>query len=827
MARLPSSLLAVAAVVSAAPAFAQERSVEVDVPASRLDQAIQTLSRQSGVSIGFRDSRLAGTRVRGVRGRYTPGEALVLMLRKTEAQARRVAPFTFLIEAAPKPLATPRIVRSAPQPRLTSEPPADAPPEEIVVTGTKRDIPLGAYPGGVQIIDGNNLSMAEGARGTDAIVNRVASVASTHLGPGRNKLFIRGIADSSFIGPTQATVGQYWGNSRITYSAPDPSLRLYDIGRIEVLEGPQSTLYGAGSLGGVVRVVPRAPDLYNFGAGAWSGVQVVQHGDRGLDGGGLINLPIDEGRLGLRAVVFGSDEGGYIDDTERHLSDVNKVKVYGGRAGLRFAPTDDLVFDINGVAQRIDGADSQYAERGAGLSRSSSIAQPYRNDFWLTDFVASKRWDDLELTASVGYAGQLVTEQFDGVGVTATGRLVLISAPRDDFVLNDNGELVLSPTAVAATATLMQSNRIRMITAETRLAKHGPNGTGWLVGISLLKNTAEVRRLRRRLGNSVIDAALVGTTNRVNEGTIYGEGTAELFHGFNLTLGGRVTRSRLFGQTEDVVTVDGPGSQASRTEVRVLPSAAIAYRPTDRLTIFGRFQEGFRPGGISARRNAIQRFRGDRVMTFEAGLRYGSPVFDVTLNASLTNWNNIQADLIDGFGFPTTVNVGDGQILSFGVSSRWRPVRGLQFDAAVYVNTSKVTDSITELPELPIVDNESREINFTQMPNIADVTGRVGVSYVTRIGDDIDLAANGFAQYVGKSTLGVGPILNQLQGNYLDSGLELRLNHGNRGVSLSLTNLLDARGNRFALGSPFLLRDRNQITPMQPRTLRLGFDVAF
>ncbi|WP_163278767.1 Plug domain-containing protein, partial [Enterobacter hormaechei] len=74
---------------------------------------------------------------------------------------------------------------------------------------------------------------------------RVASLASTHLGPGRNKLFIRGIADSSFVGPTQATVGQYWGNSRITYSAPDPDLKLYDIGRVEVLEGPQGTLYGA------------------------------------------------------------------------------------------------------------------------------------------------------------------------------------------------------------------------------------------------------------------------------------------------------------------------------------------------------------------------------------------------------------------------------------------------------------------------------------------------------------------------------------------------------------------------------------------------------
>ncbi len=86
---------------------------------------------------------------------------------------------------------------------------------------------------------------------------------------------------------------------------------------------------------------------------------------------------------------------------------------------------------------------------------------------------------------------------------------------------------------------------------------------------------------------------------------------------------------------------------------------------------------------------------------------------------------------------------------------------------------------------------------------------------------------NGYGRYVGKSTLGIGAILGQLQGDYLDTGLEFRVGTAKRAVTLSLTNLLDARGNRFALGSPFLVRDRNQITPLQPRSVRLGFDAAF
>ncbi len=845
MARPLTSLLTAAVVLVATPAFAQERAANVNVPAMRLDKAIQVLSQQSEVSIGFRDTRLAGMKARAVRGRHTPAQALEKMLRGTGARARRVASGTFRVEAVPVPV--PRRVERPERPRVpawSDDPPV--PLREIVVTGTKRDIPLGAYPGGVQIIDGDSLSMADGVRGTGAIEARVATVASTHLGPGRNKLFIRGIADSSFVGPTQATVGQYWGNSRITYSAPDPSLRLYDIRSVEVLEGPQGTLYGAGSLGGVVRVVPRAPDTESFGGAAWGGVQAVQHGDPGVDGGTIINLPIT-GDLAFRGVAFGAMEGGYIDDTHRKLSDVNKVDTFGGRAALRYAPDNQWTIDLSAVGQRIDGKDSQYAERGSDrLSRSSSVAQPYRNDYWLADFVASKKWGDYELTSSIGYARQYVFEQFDGVAVTNTGNLLMLDtnmekmAVREDFVLTDGGNLVLSPMATAPTAGLNQINRIRMLTSETRIARRGPNGTGWLLGVSLLRNEAEVRR---RMDFSIFNAALTGVRNRVHEATIYGEGTVELIDRLTFTLGGRLTHSRLSGRSEDSVEslayrVD-PSARAVRTETRLLPSMAVAYRPTDELTLFARYQEGFRPGGIAVRRDFIQRFQGDRVSTAEAGARYGSREFDISVNGAWTRWSDIQADLVDGFGFPTTVNVGDGRVLSVGVVARWRPVARLEFDASLHFNDSKVTERFSLLPVViegnnggAIISGGTAESDtslddFKQLPNIADVTARVGFSYSAPLNDTFDVEATGFARYVGKSTLGVGPILGQPQGNYLDTGMEMRVGNRSRGISISVTNLLDKRGNRFALGSPFLVRDRNQITPMQPRTFRLGFDFTF
>ncbi|MFV0624328.1 TonB-dependent receptor domain-containing protein [Sphingomonas sp. ac-8] len=772
----------------------------MDVPAATAGEAVGTLGRQARISIGFRDPRLARMRVKPVRGRYTPAQALERLLAGTPARARRVASASFVIERAPA-----RSYAPAVRPR-PAEPAIEPSPAEIVVTATKRDVPLAAYAGGAQIVDGETLSVAEAARGTGLIETRAASVTSTHLGPGRNKLFIRGIADSSFVGPTQATVGQYWGNSRITYSAPDPSLRLYDVRSVEVLEGPQGTLYGAGSLGGVVRVVPNAPDLGSAGGNMWGGVQAIQHGDPGVDGGAILNLPLVEGRLGLRVLAFGGIDGGYIDDRERGLNDVNRVATIGGRAALRYRPDDDWTIDVTGLGQRIVGDDSQYADRFEdGLSRASTVAQPYRNVYWLGDVVVRKALGPVEWTSSIGYANQHVFEQFEG--------------PR----LADVTRLDMVPDAQAPPTAFTQNNRIAMVTAETRLARRGPDGTGWVIGASALRNRA---RVHRRMGEAATRELLTGVRNEVDETTLYGEYGVAPLADTTLTLGGRLTHSKLGGRSEDTLRsialrVD-PEAADTRSETRLLPSASLSWRPQAGTMVFARYQQGFRPGGIAVRRDFIQRFNGDRVETLEAGGRVEGDSVEAGITVSHTRWRNIQADIVDGFGFPTTANIGDGRVWSLGWSGRWRPAAGLEVDAALYLNDSRITD-----PALSILPLETGAIDRERLPNVADRSGRIGVRYSGRLGAAAGFDLAGYARYIGQSTLGIGSILGRLQGDYLDTGLELRIGDDRRGLSLTATNLLDARGNRFALGSPFLIRDEDQITPLQPRSIRIGFDAAF
>lgn len=812
MFRQASMLAAAALVVAAGPALAREERRKTDVAATRLDQAILTLSRQTGASIGFRDARIGSLHVRPVSGHFTAGEALARMLQGSDAKLRRVASNSYLIEAAPRP-GKPHGVRPSAPPtgsRSGRDAPQPEPAIDIIVTATKRDVPLHNYPGMVHVIEGDRLSVAQGRQGTDALAATTASVVSTHLGPGRNKLFIRGIADSSFLGPTQATVGQYWGNSRITYAAPDPSLKLFDVGRVEVLEGPQGTLYGAGSLGGIVRVVPQAPRLDATEGAAWAGIEAVSHGQAGVDGGMVVNAPIVEGRLAARAVVFASAENGYVDDIGRELKDVNDVDSFGGRLGLRFAPSDDLTFDAGLVRQRIDGADSQYAERNLGrLVRSSSIAQPFRNDFTLVDLVARKQWNDWELTVSAAYADQYVSEKFEGLSLT------------------DARNALIGPAIDATQTDYSQTTRADMFTGEVRLARNLPGGKGWLVAASYLHNDAQALR-QTDIGGESVD--LTGVRNAVDEATLYGEASFALDRRLSATIGGRFTASRLSGRAlnpvvpEIVLSLD-PGAGASRTETQFLPSAALAYDAGRRLTLFARYQEGFRPGGIAVRREFVQRFKSDKVSGFEGGVRYGGDALKLEASLSYTDWRDIQADVIDGYGFPTTTNIGNGRVFSMGVSARWRPLPRLELEGAVYLNESEVSEAAAALATAE--GDGAGRFSTDRLPNIADAVAHAGFSWWSPVGDGMEIELSGHARFVGKSILGVGSLLGRLQGDYVDTGVEAQLIRGNFRFSLAITNLLDATGNRFALGSPFQLRDNDQITPLKPRAVRLGLQYSY
>jgi len=809
--RRKADLLLVTALVlaSAAPAQAADRQA-ISIAPGRLGEAAITLGRQTGVSIGMSDQSLAGLATGRIDGTLSVDAALKRLLKGTGATARRIDAATWRIERVrrrPSTATRPRPVPVAPAP--------DQPPAEIIVTASKRDTPLPRYAGMVEALDNRAFTSGEAANGTATLLARIASLSSTHAGNGRNKLFIRAIADSGVAGPTQATTGQYLGDMRLNYAAPDPDLKLYDVGRVEVLEGPQGTLYGAGSLGGIIRIMPNAPNLGQFGGQVSAGLSAIQHGDPGGDLSATLNLPIVAEKLALRLVGYGVQEGGYIDDINRGKDDVNRVRTWGGRAALRFAPDEDWTIDLNGVYQHIDGDDAQYATRSVGrLERASAVSQPYFSDYLLGNVRIERQWDSLRFISSTGLVRNELAESYD--------------ATQPD----------------GAPALFRQNNKVNIFSTENRLVRDLDNGLGWILGASYLQSTSEIHRSLTSFGTANVQpevipgvpvygmglaAAATGVRNEVREATLFGEASFEPVKGLIATVGGRLTNSRLSGEALDPVAALSSAdlaraeAQADRNETIFLPSASLLTDAIPDITLYAKFQQGFRPGGLAVDDQRVRRYQNDRISTVELGFRKGVPGRDaiaLSANVAYTDWRDIQADVTDRIGLPTTANIGDGRIYTVEGRIVVRPTPALTLDGSFIYNDSRLSQPAQFLRAL------SYEGQSLSLPNVANLGGRLAFDYRAPLANDLDLHLSGAARYVGKSRLGVGPILGQTQGDYVDTSLTASVRRGPVQYSLSLTNLLDSNGNRFSLGTPFDLRS-DYYTPLRPRTVRIGMDFAF
>jgi iron complex outermembrane recepter protein len=760
--------------------------VRFDVPAGPLGRSAIEVARAAGVSIGLTDLSLASRPARPLRGTMTAEQALRRLLQGTEARFIRIDARTFRIVRDPT-RATRAPVRLAPV--LPAAIQTAEIETDIIVTALKRPIYLSDFPGAISVVQATDLALENGARGTDAITSRLHTVTSTHYGSGRNKLFVRGIADSSFNGPTQATVGQYLGETRINYNAPDPDLRLYDLDRVEVLPGPQGTLYGAGSLGGIIRAVPRAPVLAEARGIASYGVSATEHGDAGYDAAGMVNLPIVEDRVGLRAVAYGIRQGGYIDDALRRRRDINTSHIWGGRAALAAEFGNGWRVTLSGTTQRARTDDAQYADRDTPpLTRRSPVAQPFVNNYDLADLTITREWDGYRLVSATGIVRQRLRERYDS------------SRRRSPLAVFD------------------QLTDVRMVSSELRLSWMGDTAN-WLVGSSLVDNRAVQRRA---LGAPDDPPPIPGTRNAVTELTAFGEATIRPRDWLNLSAGARLAYTDLSDRALDPAPLFAPALllAAQRDQVAFLPSASVSVRPSEAVLVYLRYQEGFRPGGLSATSISVERFESDHVRTMEGGMRYGLPgenAFDASLSLAYTRWSDIQADTVDFSGFPRTTNIGNGRIYSIDARIGWRPLPGLSLEAAGLFNDSLVTNPLPNIILTP----------RSPLPNVAKWNGRVSAEYRHDLSNAALLRVGVAGRYVGKSRLGIGPVLGQNQGNWFDLTLNARIEFDRHAFTFGITNLLDQAGNRFALGSPFTIVERPQVTPLVPRTVRVGCEIRF
>ncbi|OYU74785.1 MAG: TonB-dependent receptor, partial [Alphaproteobacteria bacterium PA3] len=341
---------------------------------------------------------------------------------------------------------------------------------------------------------------------------------------------------------------------------------------------------------------------------------------------------------------------------------------------------------------------------------------------------------------------------------------------------------------------------------------------GWVLGSSVIDNR---NTLSRSLGPVGEPAAATGVRNTVFEVTGYGEASYRVLAPLTLAAGLRVTSVEIGGAGEDVarqVALANIAVTAQRRETAYLPSASALLDIGERGRAYIRYQEGFRPGGLAVAGDFVRQFRSDHARTVELGGGWGLPgrgAFDIGASLSYTRWRDIQADFIDEGGLPSTANIGNGTIWAASVSGSARIVGALRLEFGATLNDSDVDEPL-----------EIAFARLSRIPNIAKFSGRAGLQWHRDFDNGLRLEADGWVSYVGKSRLGIGPELGELQGDYLDSGAILRFGRENAGLTLAGMNIAGEEGNRFALGTPFST-GRAQITPLQPRTIRIGFDTRF
>ncbi len=759
------------------PAQAREKPAgqerfSFDLPAGPLSASLSRFSELTGLSVGY-PGALPVVTVRRVSGSMTAEAALRKLLDGTHLRAVRAGPRLYRLEEALS-----RAAERAPVP--AGLPPA-GPGADIVVTALKRPQSLDDVALSVSLLGPDGLRSASRSLASRDMSLSMEGLAMTNLGPGRNRQFIRGVADSPFLGQSQSTVAVQVDDARVTYNAPDPDLRLIDVDRVEILKGPQGPLYGSGVLGGIYHVVTRRPELDE--ASGWTRLSgsVVDHGGTGSGGEAMVNLPLVEGRLAVRAVGYRFLDGGWIDN-EGVANDSNATRTSGLRLGLKWALSPDWTVDAGYAVQNIASRDSQYLlAAGRGLERPGHIPEPTDNDFMLVHGTVTGRLGGLQLLSATSY----VRNAF-GYGLDA-------SAAAADFGLS-------------GAAWFNDDRHYSLFNQEVRLSSG--KGSSWVAGASYLRAVASDRAIVT--GASGTPRTVEQTHRIVTEYALFGEATVPVMARLDATLGARLFYSLAQDETREAGKrrVD-----ESTGKIILSPSLSLAYHLAGGGIVYLRYARAMRPGGLApSGMTASGHFDADELGTFDLGMRRGFWGDRLLLSGSAyyTDWQEIQSDYLLANGLITTRNAGRGRIIGVEAAADWQIGAGFTLTLGGSAQDARLTRT-----------ENGTELEDRRLPITPGLSGRAALSRSYRWGGWSGQTAVQ-ANYIGKARLSFDDDLDRAMQPYTTVAVNSTLERGPWTAGLRIDNLFDLRGDSFAFGNPFSIRVAPQYTPLRPRAFTLS-----
>lgn len=617
---------------------------------------------------------------------------------------------------------------------------------EIIVTATKTgNLSAQSAPFAIQAV-GEDQMARDQMQGFDDYSKTIAGLAALNKGPDQTQIIIRGITAGrvSHAEPQNgSTSGLYLDETPVAANGFNPDIDLFDVNRLEVLKGPQGTLFGSGAMSGAIRLITNEVDLHGTGGVASIDGAAIDHGSADYGAHGVINVPIIDDVLGVRASAYYDHGGGYIKNVYDDRSDYNDYNKSGGRLKAQWDATDSLVVKASVLYQKLDasGRPQMFMPGDSAVTAFSPgvpVAAPGENLLITGDYQTAKFTPD-PFTDKLALTNVLVEESL--------GSLKLVSSTsyfnrQIDNLLDDTyrTRLHFGATEVDGVTPLISpfpnDTDINDVSQEFRVSQKRDNGLTWVTGVYFENHaihyvssvpTPGMDALAISFGlppasgfgampNSEFDGNEVDTQKQY---AVFGETTIPLASKWELIAGLRWfhykqdSYLRYAGIANDGVTE----KDASLSESGSTPKVELAYHPINEAMIYAQAAKGFRLGGVTepvptagvfgtncgADLAAVgltslpNTFKSDSLWSYELGLKSSWLEHRLTFNAAIFDieWKDIQTNVFLPCGFITVVNAGKVRSKGGEVELAYAPLQGLTLTATAGYTDATLRDKST------------------------------------------------------------------------------------------------------------------------------------